>query len=165
MSEDFEDKRKFARWRASYIHNTLKSGQVPISSSTIILGPNQDFDSIPSMVTPEEFEKITGRPPKIVDSPINNVLPPNPFEDPPNLDLIQQPPLQPTPVLPPRPRVQEEPAAEEVSNSSGFTPEQIGKAQKYCKFAGSALNYDDVNTAVDNLTKALNLLKYGKEEM
>lgn len=129
------------------------------------MGPNQDFDTLPNVVTPEEFERILGRPPKIVGSPTNNVLPSNPFEDPPTHDIIQQPPLQPTPIIPPRPPIQQEPTVEEVSNGSGLTPEQISKAQKYCKFAGSALNYDDVNTAIDNLTKALNILKFGKEEI
>jgi Vta1 C-terminal domain len=32
-------------------------------------------------------------------------------------------------------------------------PEQIAKAQKYCKWAGSALNYEDIKTAIDNLQK------------
>lgn len=35
------------------------------------------------------------------------------------------------------------------------------KAQKFCKYAGSALLYDDVPTAIDNLEKALSLLKTG----
>ena len=33
------------------------------------------------------------------------------------------------------------------------------QAEKLCKFAISALQYEDVNAAVDNLTKALALLK------
>lgn len=37
------------------------------------------------------------------------------------------------------------------------------KAQKYCKFAGSALQYNDVTTAIDNLQKALLLLTTGHE--
>uniref|UniRef100_A0AAV2K917 Vta1 C-terminal domain-containing protein n=1 Tax=Knipowitschia caucasica TaxID=637954 RepID=A0AAV2K917_KNICA len=36
-------------------------------------------------------------------------------------------------------------------------------AQKYCKYAGSALQYEDVSTAVQNLQKALKLLTTGKE--
>ncbi len=42
-----------------------------------------------------------------------------------------------------------------------LTPEQLTKAQKYCKFAGSALAYDDVSTALLNLEKAVHLLKTG----
>ena len=34
---------------------------------------------------------------------------------------------------------------------------------KLCKYANSALQYEDKTTAVENLTKALNLLTTGKE--
>jgi len=44
-----------------------------------------------------------------------------------------------------------------------ITPDQMIAAQKYCKYAGSALNYDDVNTAIENLQKALKLLSTGSE--
>ncbi|CAB1342888.1 unnamed protein product [Coregonus sp. 'balchen'] len=44
-----------------------------------------------------------------------------------------------------------------------LTPEDYTRAQKYCKYAGSALQYEDVGTAVQNLQKALNLLTTGKE--
>ena len=37
-------------------------------------------------------------------------------------------------------------------------------AQKYCKYAVSALDYDDRNTAIDYMNKALSILKTGKEE-
>jgi len=37
------------------------------------------------------------------------------------------------------------------------------KAQKYCKFAASSLDYDDSNTAIDYLQKALRILQTGKE--
>lgn len=39
--------------------------------------------------------------------------------------------------------------------------EQIAKAQKYCKWASSALNYDDIPTAIDNLKRGLKLLETG----
>lgn len=41
--------------------------------------------------------------------------------------------------------------------------EQINKAQKLIKWAGSALDYDDVPTSVMNLQKALHLLTTGQE--
>jgi len=44
-----------------------------------------------------------------------------------------------------------------------LNPEQMTKAQKYCKWAGSALNYDDVPTAITNLQKALKLLQTGQD--
>lgn len=44
-----------------------------------------------------------------------------------------------------------------------LSPQDFTKAQKYCKYAGSALQYEDVSTAVQNLQKALKLLTTGKE--
>ena len=47
------------------------------------------------------------------------------------------------------------------SEASGeaASPEDVSQAQKLCKFASSALDYDDVTGAVDYLTRALQLLK------
>lgn len=44
-----------------------------------------------------------------------------------------------------------------------LSPEQITKAQKYCKWASSALNYEDTKTAVNNLKSALELLQTGRD--
>ena len=43
--------------------------------------------------------------------------------------------------------------------SSTLSPEDSEKAQKYCRFAASALQYEDVKTAIENLHKALALLE------
>lgn len=52
-----------------------------------------------------------------------------------------------------------------VANSNVvLTADQMTKAQKYCKWAGSALNYDDVKSAIENLQKALHLLSTGTEQ-
>lgn len=45
-----------------------------------------------------------------------------------------------------------------------LTADQMAKAQKYCKYAGSALNYDDVKSAIENLQNALHLLTTGQEK-
>jgi len=47
--------------------------------------------------------------------------------------------------------------------SVALKPEHYARAMKLCKFATSALQYEDAKTAVDNLTKALNLLTSGQE--
>ena len=44
-------------------------------------------------------------------------------------------------------------------SSSGLDYKTIQQAQKFAKFAISALQYDDVNNAIENLTSALNLLQ------
>lgn len=45
-----------------------------------------------------------------------------------------------------------------------LTPDQMAKAQKYCKYAGSALNFDDVKSAIDNLERALHILTTGEDK-
>lgn len=51
----------------------------------------------------------------------------------------------------------------EPTPTSGLTQDQVAKTQKLCKYAVSALDYDDKNTAIDNLEKALRILKTGRE--
>ncbi|KAG7220526.1 hypothetical protein INR49_018053 [Caranx melampygus] len=68
-------------------------------------------------------------------------------------------PLTPTPPPPNRPPT---PVYDEASGVQ-LGPEDFTKAQKYCKYAGSALQYEDVGTAIQNLQKALKLLTTGKE--
>jgi len=50
-----------------------------------------------------------------------------------------------------------------VSAGVALNPQQYQKAMKYCKYASSALQYEDSKTAIDNLTKALSLLTSGKD--
>ncbi|CAN0284991.1 unnamed protein product [Lampetra fluviatilis] len=63
--------------------------------------------------------------------------------------------------------VEEEEVVEVVATMMTTTTmrgaEDFARAQKLCKFAGSALQYEDVSTAVDNLSRALRLLTTGRE--
>ena len=45
------------------------------------------------------------------------------------------------------------------TTSSTLSPKDSEQAQKYCRFAASALQYEDVKTAIENLHKALALLE------
>ena len=42
--------------------------------------------------------------------------------------------------------------------ANNISAEAFAQAMKFCKYANSAMQYEDAQTAVDNLTKALNLL-------
>lgn len=44
-----------------------------------------------------------------------------------------------------------------------LSPQDYQRAMKLCKYASSALQYEDSKTAIDNLSKALNLLTTGAE--
>ena len=48
---------------------------------------------------------------------------------------------------------------EEETSGVHLSPEDVSQAQKLCKFASSALEYEDVTGAVDYLSQALQLLK------
>ncbi|EFA03831.1 vacuolar protein sorting-associated protein VTA1 homolog [Tribolium castaneum] len=161
QSEEIINKKKYAKWKAAYIHNCLKSGDKPTSG-----GPDDHLKNVIDVSKGED------------DASQNTLLiSPRPYRDFPT-HVGYNPPTGPapasspvTPVVPPEPQEftpQPEPPTPPVAttnNDGGFAPgpEQIQKAQKYCKYATSALNYDDVKTAIENLTKALSLLQAGKE--
>ena len=50
-------------------------------------------------------------------------------------------------------------SANPTQPTSTLSPQDSEQAQKYCRFAASALQYEDVKTAIDNLHKALALLE------
>ncbi|XP_017777331.1 PREDICTED: vacuolar protein sorting-associated protein VTA1 homolog [Nicrophorus vespilloides] len=89
-------------------------------------------------------------PDKIID------LGPPIYDDTPNSD--QSSGAATTPIMP------QPDALETSTNIAALDPTQTEKAMKYCKWASSALNYDDIKTAVSNLEKALYLCKFGKEK-
>lgn len=166
VSEDIQEKKQYAKYKAASIHSCLKNGVQPFS------GNNTEY---PNHVIHKS---------EIVDPPPLDIkpgprIPPTPTDPPqPPLVVYKTPTSQPTTPVTPQPVAPQTPvnvssgpvfpsANPETSTSAdvavGITPEQIEKAQKHCKFATSALTYDDIKTAVDNLQKALTLLQLGKE--
>jgi vacuolar protein sorting-associated protein VTA1 len=148
LSEDIEKNHKYAKWKAAYIHNCLKNGETPVS------GPMADESSMGDV-----DNELTG---KSVYS--DNQLP------------ISQPTPAPrtapsaTPLLPQTQISSAQPVsvnytspAGAVGGSVNLKSEDYSKAMKLCKFATSALQYEDAKTAIENLTKALNLLTTGHE--
>ena len=89
----------------------------------------------------------------ITTDPFSNIKAPTPPSEP------EKPPGGFQPYIPPN----EEYKPPTDSSGARLRPEHLIKAQKYCKWAGSALNYEDVKTAIDNLQKALHLLQTGQE--
>lgn len=234
LSEDFEEKRKFARWRAAYIHDCLRQGEIPVLPGTIILPDEEKLDIRQRLYLPDEPKEDEPTTSISLDSPGAHVLtqpefPPVQYPKPdpnysaaddpltkalsglnphtnfgqprpprpagndsnesnsshPDLLLPDVPQLPNQPTFPQFPSVPQYPAASNVAQTptspqpvapqptpsssipspSGqvIGPEEIEKAQKFCKWASSALNYDDVATAIDNLQKALHLLQSGRE--
>lgn len=160
LTEESTNNRKYAKWKAAYIHNCLKNGETPVP------GPMGEEDGENEAVggIPEENTAPVG------DEPLVNVNPPPTVEE-----VLNDPEKLPSP-----PQEDESPSAfkpfvpEAKPELKPFvtptpiqhlklTDDQMTKAQKYCKYAGNSLTYDDVTAAVDYLQKALSLLTTGKE--
>ncbi|KAK4879507.1 hypothetical protein RN001_007653 [Aquatica leii] len=158
LPDEMFNKRKYAKWKAAYIHNCLKLGEQPFSGPPVARNLLEFSD--------EEDDDEEPAPNLHPEEPINPIPPHSEPVDQPTINF----PSNPVPILPPAPPTipnKEVPVPAPRTNSvTGVTlqADQIEKAQKYCKWAGSALTYDDVNTAINNLQKALSLLQTGRED-
>lgn len=192
LNEDIDKNRKYAKWKAAYIHKCLKNGETPIP------GPQQEEgeeDGGAQGGAPIGFEQ-PGLSQSYNPPPAPSSYQPGPAASQPGTsstfsqgpsgpDLLNlqganlspngaQPGTHAPPSTPQDPQNSVRPAPQQATfstdwkppvNSSGvsLTPQQYQKAMKYCKYASSALQYEDSKTAIDNLTKALTLLTSGKE--
>lgn len=166
LSDDIFNKRKYAKWKAAYIHNCLKNGERPLP------GPPNERNLLED--SDEDDEEEESAPPRAPpneptssdDVTTSSVPPEEPFSsfDLPSVPVEPEEPYKPYPAALPQPTPQAAPRNNPgTPPAAALTPQQIEKAQKYCKWAGSALNYDDVGTAVSNLQKCLHLCQFGEE--
>lgn len=177
LSDEAATNRKYAKYKAAYIHSCLKNGETPhpgpLPSEEDELvdlgGDNQpgvssgtDFGWNTNPVQPQPSNDFVPRP--TVPSPSNPPPSGDPFAD----FRAPSPPREPEEKLhgftPFDPSTSNIPMLSNPSATPGtLTPEHMMKAQKYCKYAGSALTYDDVPSAIENLQKALRLLTTGQD--
>ncbi|KAH8365621.1 hypothetical protein KR093_002862 [Drosophila rubida] len=186
LSEEALHNRKYAKYKAAYIHNCLKNGETPIpgpfpddESADLggdVAGGSNDNAGAVNPSPPEETGSES--PPEDVPSavapttpspPASHITPPTAEEVLNNPNKLPSPPVEeekPGGFEPYVPTAQPNAAIyTPIVPVAGvqITPDQMITAQKYCKYAGSALNYDDVKTAIENLQKALKLLSTGSE--
>ncbi|XP_063699970.1 vacuolar protein sorting-associated protein VTA1 homolog [Culicoides brevitarsis] len=172
LSTEVTQNRKYAKWKATYIHNCLKNGETPIPGPMAGEGDDEFAElmgggaagnpSLPTPATPTDnpgpsigFQPAPANTDGLVDQfdPLT-IRAPSPPKDP------EKSPGGFKAYVPDTPTQCE---AFEETTAAGLGPELMAKAQKYCKWAGSALNYDDVPTAIENLQKALRLLQTGQD--
>ncbi|XP_028676139.1 vacuolar protein sorting-associated protein VTA1 homolog isoform X1 [Erpetoichthys calabaricus] len=170
LSEENIQHRKYARWKATYIHNCLKNGETPQAGPIGVEGEayEDEYDTeigIPSQVLKPSDPASEGT--SSTHSTTNIQIPPGahapantPADVPHNTENVSHP-VQPSPQKIP----QVDPSLFKAGQQGNvhLTPEDFARAQKYCKYAGSALQYEDIDTAVQNLQKALKLLTTGRE--
>ncbi|XP_036890650.1 vacuolar protein sorting-associated protein VTA1 homolog isoform X2 [Sturnira hondurensis] len=165
--------RKYARWKATYIHNCLKNGETPQAGPVGIEEENdvEDSEDVEAASLPTQppapsssAYDPSGMPPggySGVQIPPGAHAPANTPAEVPHSAGVTTNTIQPTPQTIP----DIDPALFSTVSQGDIrlTPEDFARAQKYCKYAGSALQYEDVSTAVQNLQKALKLLTTGRE--
>ncbi|KAF7254439.1 hypothetical protein EYD10_00509 [Varanus komodoensis] len=166
LSDENVQHRKYARWKAAYIHNCLKNGETPQPGPIGMEGEYYENEEVGSPAATNQGSE-----------PSSSALPPS------NYTGIHIPPGAHAPANTPaevphstggtsntiQPAPQNVPIVDpslynvQPAGEIRLTAEDFAKAQKYCKYAGSALQYEDVSTAVQNLQKALKLLTTGSE--
>ncbi|KAL9968548.1 hypothetical protein ACROYT_G020656 [Oculina patagonica] len=168
LSEEAAHHCKYAKWKAAYIHKCLKTGETPVPGPA---GGDDDFtgEAEGGAAPYPPYPTNTQQPPGYPPYPTNTAGAPGQF---PSQPFTPNQPSYPTPPAPAQPSIHQplppaaaaHPAAPAASvlptqPSSTLSPVDSEKAQKYCRFAASALQYEDVKTAIDNLHKALALLE------
>ncbi|MGH0141138.1 UNVERIFIED_CONTAM: hypothetical protein FKN15_072862 [Acipenser sinensis] len=172
LSEENFQHRKYAKWKATYIHNCLKNGEVPQSGPIGMEGEEYDDEydvehgaaSQPSQPSPH----VLPRDGPGANTNFSNIqIPPGahaPANTPAEVPHFTGEPCNPVQPVPRNiPVVDPSLLNASQQGEVRLTPEDYTRAQKYCKYAGSALQYEDVGAAVQNLQKALKLLTTGRE--
>lgn len=159
LSEEATQNRKYAKWKATYIHNCLKNGETPVpgpidnpeggEENTGGLEDDNTHGTMPSIPVPQDRRTSEDDVPSLPKS--------NPYD--PSLIPPTSSQASGSQVYNPEPYS----STPQTEDGAELTLEHMDKARKFIKWAGSALNYDDVPTAVENLRKALHLLTTGQE--
>ncbi|KAA0708424.1 Vacuolar protein sorting-associated protein VTA1 -like protein [Triplophysa tibetana] len=168
--------RKYAKWKAAYIHNCLKNGETPQAGPLGLEGEAYDDEfgaegggpSQSPQGPPHSQPSFHGHPTNQPSaSNFSNIqIPPGshaPANTPAEIPPPEAQPVKPVPVPRAMPVVDPSLLNNTQEGDVRLTAEDFTRAQKYCKYAGSALQYEDVGTAVQNLQKALKLITTGKE--
>ncbi|XP_034018211.1 vacuolar protein sorting-associated protein VTA1 homolog isoform X2 [Thalassophryne amazonica] len=193
LSEENIQHRKYARWKAAYIHNCLKNGETP-QAGPLAMDEDPEYQAEgfthqggsfrASQFSQEQDQSLgPGSAPGIGFTPgpgsgplgppvvpgvsnHNNIHIPPGAHAPANTPAELAPPSEAAKPVPlPRTVPCVDPTLLSTQQQGGvqLLPDDFTRAQKYCKYASSALQYEDVTTAVQNLQKALKLLTTGKE--
>jgi vacuolar protein sorting-associated protein VTA1 len=181
LSEEAKQNQKYAKWKAAYIHNCLKNGEQPHpgplpdegEDELLNLGPNPDQNPGAAAGSSSAFgwntNPYANQPAVSPPKPSSQDTPANNFNQDPFLNIRAPSPPKDPEEKNPGGFVAFDPVRDSnipvpsSQSSATVSAEMMMKAQKYCKYAGSALTYDDVPTAIDNLQKALRVLTTGQD--
>lgn len=149
LSEDLVVKKQYAKRKAMYLNRCFQTGEKPIPGPLIEDGSD------------ELNQKDNDEGQNENESRFNQPTDHNQYNKPDEFQPSPKPRMNNTPNQVPEASYYHTQETTEM-NSPSLTPEQFLQAQKLCKFANSALQYEDVPTAITNLEKCLSILKTGK---
>ncbi|KAG8180468.1 hypothetical protein JTE90_002000 [Oedothorax gibbosus] len=164
-SEEVMHHKKYAKWKSTYIHNCLKNGITPVAGPMAMEGGEGEDDDTELGGPPTDYS--TPAPSNQTPYPPGGVFQMPGFQQPEGFNLpvpgAHAPPS--TPNVANQASIAEPEERQDTRSSDGvqLQAEHYHKAQKYCKWAGSALQYEDTPTAIENLQKALRLLTTGQD--
>lgn len=182
MDEDIESKQKYAAWRAGDLSSCVREGRVPSAPPSTQKNGHVDYlDGLNGVEAQNQIENdnANGLSPGLTASSPNGMQPPPPAAyTPPS---APHPPAVSPPGAPHEVVVQSSASpVGSIRHTSNYSPQtvppsppknlppvhygngigiaNVAEAQKFAKFAVSALGFEDVPTAIDNLQRALALL-------
>jgi len=177
VGEDLLQKSKYGKWRAAYIIKCIKNNETPLPPEDEKSNDDLSDLNLPPAQQTSNNEQSTFNPDLLPDIG----KPPAPFNSEDfSLDHLRidnpppsKPPSSASSTISRTDYSNQPPTASNTASKNDFSSvamngvqlsrDCILKAQKYSKWASSALDYDDIGTAVNNLQKALNILTRGSE--
>uniref|UniRef100_A0A915BG01 Uncharacterized protein n=1 Tax=Parascaris univalens TaxID=6257 RepID=A0A915BG01_PARUN len=165
LDESLVATRKYAKWKATYIHNCLKNGETPIAGPPKSDDEGENFE-VPVPPGPDAAGASHPSDLEGASGPSSGMQPhvfPGVQPEPPMAPAHSQPTVGDTSAAPtPAVRSNLTPSAGAGSKSGSrqakLTMNDYIEAQKYARYAVSALQYEDANTAIENMHKALGIL-------
>jgi vacuolar protein sorting-associated protein VTA1 len=156
VPDEIEDRLKYAKWKAADIVRALNEGRQPQPGPPTSSPPPETTIQSPPIVAAglNALPSMSGQyPPPSSASAVNSFQPTSP----PQLAPIVLPPINnpPVPVA-----IGSPPAAMNYgSTSPTLDPSTLASAEKLARFAVSALQFEDIPTAIQNMEQALLLLR------
>uniref|UniRef100_A0A0N5AZF5 Vacuolar protein sorting-associated protein VTA1 n=1 Tax=Syphacia muris TaxID=451379 RepID=A0A0N5AZF5_9BILA len=140
LDENLVVARKYSKWKAAYICNCLKKGEKPVPGP--VGGTSDDLTLETSYANSSQSQSDSNKQPSNAGSNYtdNSRLNVKPVPEPRNLTISSS-------------------NVADKTNSDKFNTADILEAQKFAKYAVSALSYEDTKTAIENLEKAMAILK------
>jgi len=142
LSDECKTMQKYSKWKATYLHKCAQTGETPIP------GPEgSGFET--------DLEGLAD--PGMSNISLGDTFPSS--QHPSNLPTNQNPQNIPGPSSQDS-RTTQVPTVPSNVPASHLDASKIDiqQVKKHCKFAMSSLEYEDIASAVDNITKALNML-------